>query len=446
MRRLYFFLMVWIGCRIGAYSQTMPPGFTTQNLAGGINAPTCMAFAPDGRLFIGEQNGAVKVYKNGSLLSTPFAQITVNSIGERGLLGLEFDPNYAANGYVYVYYTHSGPPLRNRVSRLTSNPANPDVMLAGSESLVLEFEPLSASNHNGGSIKFGLDGKLYVAIGDNAVTANSQNYDTYLGKLLRINPDGSAPTDNPYYASTPDGTPPTAASQRLWALGLRNPYSFAIAPVTGAIFVNDVGGVLFEEINDATLGGKNFGWPTQEGPPLAGFDGPVYFYKNNGNAGSTDSSGCSVLGGAFLTSPATNYPAQYQGKYFFMDFCNGWFRYIDPTNVPANGSTLFAKGFGTGLVSLAVGPDGTLYYLHRGTSSLNRLVYTPPPAIESITSGNWNDPGTWSCACVPAFTDQVIVHTGHSVVVDGIVAYAKNVALDGGKVEFTNEGTLQLNH
>lgn len=445
MRKLYFFLTVWIGCYIGAFSQTMPNGFTTQNLANGISAPTCMAFAPDGRLFIGEQGGTIKVYKNGALLGTSFAQLTVNSSGERGLLGLEFDPNYVTNGFIYVYYTKPGSPLRNRVSRLTSDAANRDIMQSGSESLVLEFDPLNATNHNGGSLKFGPDGKLYVAIGENAITTNAQNYDNYLGKLLRINADGSAPTDNPFYTSTPDGTPPTAASQRLWALGLRNPYSFAIAPNTGAIFVNDVGGGLYEEINDATQGGQNFGWPTQEGPPKAGFSLPAYHYKNNSIGGNTDSTGCSVLGGAFISSAASNYPAKYQGKYFFMDFCNGWVRYIDPTLIPANGSTLFAKGFGAGLVSMALGLDGNLYYLHRGTSSLNRFVYTPP-SIESIASGNWNDAATWSCACVPAYTDEVIVRSGHSVIVDGITAYAKNVALDGGQVQVANNGDLRLNH
>ena len=442
---MYGLLVVLVGFQSGVFSQTLPVGFSTQSLATGISAPTCMAFAPDGRLFIGEQNGAIKVYKNGALLGTPFTQLTVNSTGERGLLGLEFDPNYATNGFVYVYYTRPGSPLRNRVSRLTSNPANRDVMLAGSETLVVQFDPLSATNHNGGSLKFGPDGKLYVAIGENAVTANAQNYDNYLGKLLRINADGSAPSDNPFYASTPDGTPPTDASQRLWALGLRNPYSFAIAPSTGTIFVNDVGGNQYEEINDATQGGQNFGWPTQEGPPIAGFSGPAYYYANNSQVVDSDSSGCSVLGGTFLSSLSSNYPVQYQGKYFFMDYCNGWIRYIDPAHIPANGSTLFGEGFGTGLVSMTVGPDGTLYYLHRGTGSLNRFVYSPP-TIESIASGNWNDPSAWSCACVPASTDEVIVRTGHSIVVDGIMAQAKNVALDGGQVQVENNGTLQLNH
>jgi glucose/arabinose dehydrogenase len=428
-----------------AFSQTLPNGFTVQTLATGISRPTCMAFAPDGRLFIGEQNGAIKVYKNGALLGTSFAQLSVNNSGERGLLGLEFDPDYATNGYVYVYYTQPVSPIRNQVSRLTSNPANPDVMLAGSESLVLEFDPLNATNHNGGSIKFGPDGKLYVAIGENAVTANAQNYDNYLGKLLRINADGSAPADNPFYTATPDGTPPTAASQRLWALGLRNPYSFAIDPSAGTIFVNDVGGNQYEEINDATLGGNNFGWPTQEGPPLSPFAGPAYYYKNRYNGGNTDSSGCSVLGGTFLSPLSSNYPAQYLGKYFFMDYCSGWFRYIDPAHIPANGSTLFANGFGTGLVSMVTGSDGNLYYLNRTTSSLNRIVYTPPP-LESIASGNWNEAATWSCACVPALTDEVIVHTGHSVVIDGFTASAKNVALDGGEVRIENNGSLRLNH
>lgn len=446
MRSIYFLFLVWTGCAGMVRSQTLPGGFSKQSLATGISRPTVLVFAPDGRLFVCEQAGKIKVFKNGAMLTTPFAQLTVDSQGERGLLGLAFDPDYVSNGHIYVYYTNTSSPRRNRLSRLTSNPANPDVMLAGSESVVLEFDPLSsATNHNGGFIEFGADGKLYVAIGDNAAAANSQNYHTHLGHLLRLNADGSAPADNPFFTATPNGSTPTPASQRTWALGLRNPYSFAIAPASGKIFVNDVGGNRYEEINDATAGGQNFGWPTQEGPPKPGFDGPAYYYGNNSHVPNSDSSGCSVLGGAFLISSATNYPARYRGKYFFMDYCNGWFRYIDPAHTPANGSALFATGFGFGLVSLATGPDGNLYYLHRGAGSLERIVYTPP-LIESVASGQWNDPATWSCACVPTFTDEVIVRAGHSVLVDGVTALARNVALDGGQVQVMNNGTLRLHH
>ena len=445
MRPVFFLSLLILGVLPSLLAQNLPPGFTKETLASGISRPTVMAFAPDGRLFICEQDGKIRVFKNGALQSTPFAQLTVDGSGERGLLGIDFDPDFTSNGFVYIYYTRNSTPRRNRVARLTSDPANPDVMLAGSETLVLEFNNLSgATNHNGGFIQFGIDGKLYVSIGDNANTANSQEYDTYLGNFLRINKDGSAPTDNPFYSTTPDGSPPPPASQRTWAIGLRNPYSFDINFSTGKIFVNDVGGSQYEEINDATAPGQNFGWPTQEGPPQVGFDGPAYYYQNNNIGGSTNSTGCSVLGGEFFVPAFTNYPSQYVGKYFFMDYCNGWIRYIDPADTPTTSSSLFGDSFGFGLVNLTTGPDGNLYYLNRD-QTLNRIVYTPP-LIESVASGSWNDAATWSCSCVPTMNNQVKILTGHNVVVDGITALAYGVDLAGGEIEMRNNGTLQLNH
>src|SRR6185369_3625264 len=126
---------------------------------------------PDGRLFVAEQGGRLRVIKNNALLPTPFVTLTVESSGERGLLGIAFDPGFATNHWVYVYYTATTPSVHNRVSRLT---ANGDVAVAGSETVLLELENLNATNHNGGSIHFGPDGKLYVAVGENANSANSQ--------------------------------------------------------------------------------------------------------------------------------------------------------------------------------------------------------------------------------------------------------------------------------
>ena len=444
MRSLYLLILLAFGILFNTAAQNLPPGFSTSTLANNLSQPTVMAFAPDGRLFICEQNGNIKVLKNGLLLPVSFAQLTTDSNGERGLLGLDFDPDFASNGYVYVYYTNTASPRRNRLARLTSDPIDPDRMQLGSEVVIQEFDPLgSATNHNGGFIQFGPDGKLYVAIGENANTSNSQSYHTTLGKLLRINKDGSAPTDNPFYTTTPDGSAPSPASQRTWALGLRNPYSFDINPTTGKIFVNDVGESKYEEVNDATLGGQNFGWPTQEGPHKPGFDGPAYYYGNGNKFGNSDSTGCSVLGGEFFTPAATTYPAVYVGKYFFMDYCGGWIRYIDPASTPANGSTLFGKDFGYGLVNMTTGLDGNLYYLHRN-GTINRIVYTAP-LIESIASGDWNNAATWSCACVPTMSDKVKVLNNHHITVDGITALAYEVLLDGGEVEIKNNGILQLN-
>ena len=137
---------------------TLPANFSETVVASGINNPTTMAFAPDGRLFVSEQTGALRVIKNGALLPTPFVTLNVDSSGERGLLGVAFDPNFTTNHFVYLYHTVTTTPRHNRVSRFT---ANGDVAIAGSEVVMLELDDLSsATNHNGGSIHFGPDGKL----------------------------------------------------------------------------------------------------------------------------------------------------------------------------------------------------------------------------------------------------------------------------------------------
>ena len=134
------FLMMMIGAT-PSRAATLPTGFTEALVASGLNNPTAMQFAPDGRLFVCEQGGRLRVIKDGALLSTPFLTVTVSSSGERGLLGVAFDPNFAVNQYVYVYYTATSPTIHNRVSRFT---ANGDVAAAGSEVVLLDLENLSA--------------------------------------------------------------------------------------------------------------------------------------------------------------------------------------------------------------------------------------------------------------------------------------------------------------
>ncbi|HYG19549.1 MAG TPA: PQQ-dependent sugar dehydrogenase, partial [Ohtaekwangia sp.] len=161
---------------ISLYSQTFPAGFSRVLVANGISAPTVMTFAPDGRIFVAQQNGALRIIKNGALLPTPFMQLTVNTSGERGLIGIVLDPDFASNQFLYVYYTLSNG-SRNRISRFT---ANGDVVVAGSEVVLLDLDPLTSAIHNGGAMHF-KNGLLYVAIGENANTAHAQNLDTYHG-------------------------------------------------------------------------------------------------------------------------------------------------------------------------------------------------------------------------------------------------------------------------
>ncbi len=360
-----FFISCFILTSSLGVAQTLLPGFARVQVGGAISTPTVMAFAPDNRIFVAQQTGALRVIKNGALLATPFLSLTVNSTGERGLIGLAFDPDFATNQYIYVYYTVPAAGINapfNRISRFT---ANGDVALAGSEQIILNLDPLSsATNHNGGALAFGSDGKLYVAVGDNALGANAQNLNTYHGKLLRINKDGSAPSDNPFFTS---GT--TEQSKRVWSYGLRNPYTFSIQPGTGKIFVNDVGQNAVEEINDATTGGRNFGWPTAEGTSTnPNFTNPVYSYLHAGAAPT----GCAITGGTFFNPQFTTYPAAYVGDFFFQDYCSNWIYALNLSGTPS--ATLFASNIGSSSLSVMTGPDGNLYYLSRGAQALYKIT------------------------------------------------------------------------
>jgi glucose/arabinose dehydrogenase len=349
-----------------ATAATVPPGFTENAIvSSGLAQPTAIATAPDGRIFVAEQGGQLRVIKNGALVSEPFVTVTVSSAGERGLLGVAFDPDFAANRYVYIYYTATSPTVHNRISRFT---AAGDQAEPGSEKVILELDDLStATNHNGGAIHFGTDGKLYVGVGDNANGANAQFLTTLHGKLLRLNADGTMPSDNPFVSST------TGKYQAIWAVGLRNPFTFAIQPGTGRIFINDVGERTWEEINDGVRG-SNYGWPATEGPTSdPAYRSPIYWYGH----GTGPETGCAIAGGGFYNPATPQFPIGYAGDYFFADYCSGWIRRLEPAS--GNAVSAFASGIANP-VDLAVAADGSLYYLARGsgatTGSVYRIEYT----------------------------------------------------------------------
>lgn len=345
----------------------LPEGFNESLVASGLPSPTAMAFAPDGRLFVCQQNGQLRIVKDDALLSQPFVTLTTDPVGERGLLGVAFDPGFATNQFVYVYYTVPSSPPHNRVSRFT---AAGDLAVAASEFVVLELDELSvtSANHNGGALRFGSDGKLYIATGDNARSFKSQALDNLLGKILRINPDGTIPTDNPFYG-TAEGV-----NRAIWAIGLRNPFSFAVQPGNGRIFINDVGEITWEEINEGTPG-ANYGWPDFEGiDGAATCTNPLLAYGHGVGPGE----GCAITGGAFYNPPAAHFPAAYLGKYFFADYCAGWIRVMDP------GDPDLVQDFASGIaapVGLEVSPEGALYYLSRGSGSLFKIQAQSGPGI-----------------------------------------------------------------
>jgi glucose/arabinose dehydrogenase len=364
-----------------AQAATLPTGFTETLVASGLVSPTAMQFAPDGRLFVAEQTGRLRVIKDGALLGTPFLTLTVDSQGERGLLGVAFDPAFATNRFVYVYYTATTPNVHNRISRFT---ANGDVVVPGSEVILFELDNLSsATNHNGGALAFGPDGKLYAAVGENAYGQNAQILTNVLGKMLRLNSDGSIPTDNPFYGTA------SGKNRAIWVMGLRNPFTFAFNEAGTQMFINDVGQNTWEEINDG-IAGANYGWPTTEGTTTnPSFTSPRYSY-NHSTTGV-----CAITGGAFYSPLSLRFPADYQNDYFFADFCAGWIRKLDWQNGNA------VAGFATGIsspVDLKVSDDGSLYYLARGGGANTGVVYrieygtqgpgiTQNPASQTVNEG-----------------------------------------------------------
>jgi glucose/arabinose dehydrogenase len=361
-----------------AQAQTLPTGFTPTNLiTSGLSSPTCFCVAPDGRIFIGQQGGAIRVWKSGGgLLTAPFHQFTVISSVERGLIGLALDPNFAANGYVYAHITRTSPTQGGAIVRVTASAANPDVAAPGSQVELFFVGDSTSDAHVGGALRFGPDGKLYFGVGDNTNSSNAQLITNRFGKVLRINADGSIPADNPTSFSGVSGSP-TGQNRAIWALGLRNPFTLAFHPETGRLFINDVGNMSYEEINEGAAG-ANYGWPTTEGDFQQG-SFPTLTRPRHAYAHSV---GIAIVGGTFYAPLESPYPPSYYGQYFFGDYGAAWISYLDP----ASGSV---SPFGSNVgnpVDLRVADDGRLLCLSRGTGRLWRLDYSPPLAPTVIRS------------------------------------------------------------
>ncbi len=316
-------------------------------VASGLADITDVTHAGDGdpqdrRLFIVQQGGQIRILKNGGLLTAPFLDIStrIACCGERGLLGLAFHPNHAANGYLYVNYTYiaAGGGLHSRVSRFALS-GDPDVADPNSETVIIEFsQPFD--NHNGGALHFGPDGYLYISTGDGGSSYdpqnNSQNTGNLLGKILRIDVDttggakcGSAAGLN---YGIPAGNPLAdgagGACDEIWAYGLRNPWRFSFDRLTGDLWIADVGQASREEIDFQPAlnpGGQNYGWDCWEGtlpnatdrspacasnPPVVA---PIHEYDHSGGR-------CSITGGYVHRGSSQPLLA---GLYFFADYCSG---------------------------------------------------------------------------------------------------------------------------
>ena len=305
-----------------------------EQVASGLQSPVYLTSpASDARLFVVEQRGRIRIVQDGQLVDAPFLDITdrAGSGGERGLLSLAFHPAYASNGYFYVNYTD-----REGDTRIERYSATDDRNRADPSSAkrILTIEQ-PFGNHNGGLIKFGSDGMLYIGMGDGGSggdpQGHGQNRNSLLGALLRIDVNGGDP-----YAIPPDNPFVQAANARpeIWAYGLRNPWRWSFDREAGTLYVADVGQNAWEEINvvPARDAGLNYGWNIMEGKHCFrgqscdrnGLVTPVLEYPN-------PAQGCSVTGGYVYRGQAI---PSLRGHYFYGDFCGGWvrsFRYSDGT-------------------------------------------------------------------------------------------------------------------
>ena len=348
----------------GAYK--FPEGFTVETIATGLTAASAFEVLPDGQVLICEQTGQLRLATAGKLRPEPLLDLDVERNRERGLIGVTVHPQFPQAPYVYICRVRQQPYTHHVISRftMTENGIKPDsevVLLEGDDQGRLGgSDPASAQ---GGAMHFGPDGCLYVALGEQTAAGFARNPNSLLGKILRIKDDGSIPEDNPFFTRT------QGKYRSVWAVGLRNPFSFAIRPGTNDLYVADVGG-RHEELNVVTAGSDS-GWPNYDhGPTANGFVSPIHYYQRS----------C-ICGTAFAPS---NWPPALRNRLFFGDFVQGWIRVLNPDK-PEEFIT-FAEGLRRP-VDLRFGPDGRLYILMRNAWVLDRWLTPSTGSLIAVRYG-----------------------------------------------------------
>ena len=372
--------------------------FALTQFATGFTSPVEITHANDTRLFVVQQNGIIKIVQpNGTVNAADFLNISskITFGGERGLLGLAFHPQYATNGYFFVYYNNTAGNIV--VARYTVSSANPNVANDATEKIILNI-PKPFDNHNGGSIHFAPDGNLWIVTGDGGSGGdpnnNGQNKNSLLGKMLRIDINSTGPynipSGNPFVGAGVDG------ADEVWSYGLRNAWKFSFDQTTGNAMIADVGQGVIEEINKVpvTTAGVNYGWRCYEGNNTYNTAGcaasstmtfPVAVYDHSGGK-------CSITGGYVYRGTAS---PSLQGKYFFADYCSTQIGTLDTNNVitwttPFNGNNFstFGEDNQKELYVAAVN-NGTVYKITTSTlgvqeNTLNGIKIYPNPADERV--------------------------------------------------------------
>ena len=323
-------------------SPSVPAGYTETQIASGLQRPVALSWIPGNRLLIAEQyTGAIRMYKNGALQATPYATLSpINTnTNETGLLGMCVDPNFASNGYVYVFATQTA--STQRIWRYTT------VGDSGTNAtLIVDGIPTNNGWHQAGGIGFGPDGRLYVAVGENGLSSEAQNMATWRGKFLRFNPDGTVPSDNPF-----------GASNAIYSRGHRNPFRFTFRPSNGSLIATENGPNVDDEIN-RVVAGQNYGWPNYTGPnnPVAGWPAINPLPAPSLYAFATT---IAITDICFYTGASMSL----NGEMLVCDYKNGRIvRFtLDANDAVTSGPTDFVTGQAQ-IVDLEEGPDGALYY------------------------------------------------------------------------------------
>ena len=368
-------------------AENLPPGFVEELVASELIGPMSMSWGPDGHLWIGGAQGHVYLLHlepnadGHSRQPILVAQLPVSNQGERGIIGIAVDPGYAQNHFIWVFYSKRDPPFRNRLSRLRHVG---DQLV--DETVILETPDLLNDFHNGGCLRFASDKTLFISTGDDGQSSDtSQDPHDLRGKILHIKRDGSPAPGNPFLNGQ-DGDP------RVWALGLRNPWRFNFQPVSEVMFIADVGGGEYEEVN-LGIAGANYGWALTEGPEPPGVPGityPMYSYPHTSELGNA------IIGGDH--APAGNFPSTHRGNYFFGDVATReLFRMVLDENNQPRSVERFASGTLSGPVDIQFGPDGALYYLAFRERGLLRISYVggsnrQPVARASVDPDNGEAP------------------------------------------------------
>lgn len=349
----------------------VPDGFVVERFSGGLVQPVSMAFAPDGRLFVAERLGAIRVIQDGALIDEPFVELEPFTGLESGLLGITLDPNFESNGYLYAFLTATS--TEQIIVRLTDRAGVGEDL-----QFVRGAIPTTGELHNGGGMRFGPDGMLYFSVGDTGTAEAAQDLKSLAGSICRIRPDGKIPDDNPF-------TTPTGSPRATYAFGFRNPYRFCFAP-DGRLFAMDIGSddaPRTEEINLVRVGG-NYGWPIAEGPS----DGsdpnliePIFSYHELGQC----IAGCVVYPTDIDESDArfAAFPKAYRGDLFHLDFVNNALFRVRLAGDKVEKHELFHQAQ-LGPLDLVLGPDGALYYCEFLTGDIQRVRYdAAKPADET---------------------------------------------------------------